>query len=181
MPASSLQVASPRQAVMQQQHAAQIFSARTRKKLASQRSCAYLAVAQFRTCLWQCVGRWASGQEAGQPPEEANWFPRTSDRQPEAKPAHPVLHGERCLKQRRNGLFWSRWPSNGQHRRGLSIFAGSADRVLPFQSKAASSGEKPSVVRVSIARLRSGPHPLTPGGLPPESQLGPCAVPSSFG
>src|SRR3981189_2752331 len=26
------------------------------------------AIAQFRTCLWPCVGRWASGQEAGQPP-----------------------------------------------------------------------------------------------------------------
>ena len=26
------------------------------------------ALALFRTCLWPCVGRWASGQEAGQPP-----------------------------------------------------------------------------------------------------------------
>src|SRR5215831_15933966 len=25
-------------------------------------------VAQFRTCLWPRAGRWASGQEAGQPP-----------------------------------------------------------------------------------------------------------------
>ena len=32
---------------------------------------------------------------------------RTLDRQPEAKPAHPVLHGGRGLKQRRSGLFWS--------------------------------------------------------------------------
>jgi hypothetical protein len=31
-----------------------------------------LFVAQFRTCLWPCVDRWASGQEAGQPPKEAN-------------------------------------------------------------------------------------------------------------
>src|ERR1700685_2624804 len=30
----------------------------------------YFAFAQFRTCLWPCVGRWASGQEAGQPPKE---------------------------------------------------------------------------------------------------------------
>src|SRR6266849_5694280 len=28
----------------------------------------YFMVAQIRTCLWPCVGRWASGQEAGQPP-----------------------------------------------------------------------------------------------------------------
>jgi hypothetical protein len=32
---------------------------------------------------------------------------RTLDWQPEAKPAHPVLHGGRGLKQRRSGLFWS--------------------------------------------------------------------------
>src|SRR5690349_24715208 len=30
-----------------------------------------------------------------------------NDRQPEAKPANPALHGGRSLKQRRNGLFWS--------------------------------------------------------------------------
>src|ERR1700730_91945 len=31
----------------------------------------------------------------------------TLDRQPEAKPAHLVLHEGRGLKQRRSGLFWS--------------------------------------------------------------------------
>ena len=30
----------------------------------------YSRVAQFRACLWPCVDRWASGQEAGQPPKE---------------------------------------------------------------------------------------------------------------
>jgi hypothetical protein len=30
-----------------------------------------------------------------------------NDRQPEAKPANPDLHGGRSLKQRRIGLFWS--------------------------------------------------------------------------
>jgi hypothetical protein len=59
----------------------------------------------IRTCLWSRVGRWASGQEAGQPPG-TNWS-RTPDRQPEAKPAHLVLHQGRDLKQRRSGLFWS--------------------------------------------------------------------------
>jgi hypothetical protein len=34
---------------------------------------------------------------------------------------HPALNGGRSLKQRRNGLFWSRWLSKGQHRRGLFI------------------------------------------------------------
>ncbi len=59
----------------------------------------------IRTCLWSRVGRWASGQEAGQPPG-TNWS-RTPDRQPEAKPVHLVLHQGRGLKQRRSGLFWS--------------------------------------------------------------------------
>jgi len=81
----------------------------------------YVRVAQFRTCLWPRAGRWASGQEAGQPPKEVDSLPCSCDRQPEAKPAHPALHGGRGLKQRRSGLFWSRWPSKGQHRRGLSI------------------------------------------------------------
>ena len=44
-------------------------------------------IAQFRTCLWPCVGRWASGQEAGQPPKEETLLPCSRDRQPEAKPA----------------------------------------------------------------------------------------------
>src|SRR5262249_29940979 len=34
--------------------------------------CASVTAAQFRTCLWPCVDRWASGQEAGQPPEEGS-------------------------------------------------------------------------------------------------------------
>jgi hypothetical protein len=38
----------------------------------------------------------------------------------------PNLHGGRSLKQRRSGLFWSRWSSKGQHRRGLSFIAGRA-------------------------------------------------------
>ena len=102
------------------------------------------ALALFRTCLWPCVGRWASGQEAGQPPG-ARWsrpsgrHDRSSeniDRQPEAKPAHPALNGGRGLKQRRSGLFWSRRPSKGRHRRGLFTLARRAERDPPLQSKA---------------------------------------------
>jgi hypothetical protein len=65
------------------------------------------------------------------------------NRQPEAKPAHPALNGGRGLKQRRSGLLWSRRPSKGRHRRGLSILAGRAERVFPLQAKAASSGVEP--------------------------------------
>jgi hypothetical protein len=61
---------------------------------------------------------------------------RTLDWQPEAKPAHPVLNGGRGLKQRRSGLFWSRRPSKGRHRRGLFTLARRAERDLPLQSKA---------------------------------------------
>lgn len=41
----------------------------------------------------------------------------------------PNLHGGRSLKQRRSGLFWSRWSSKGQHRRGLSFIAGRAGLI----------------------------------------------------
>src|SRR5690348_8178230 len=43
----------------------------TTKTLARGNQFAYVFHAQFRTCLWPCVDRWASGQEAGQPPKEA--------------------------------------------------------------------------------------------------------------
>src|SRR5918993_2836296 len=131
----------------------------------------YLPLAQFRTCLWSRAGWWASGQEAGQPPE-SNLALDTPNRQPEAKPAHPALKRGTRLKATTNGLFWSRWPSKGQHRRGLFLIAGRAVRGHPFQSKAASSGEEPiGVIRVSIARRRDDSHPLTPGGLPPELSI----------
>src|SRR3954454_18592506 len=45
--------------------------AATTKTLAPRNHIAYFFHAQFRTCLWPCVDRWASGQEAGQPPKEA--------------------------------------------------------------------------------------------------------------
>ena len=47
-----------------------------------------------------------AGQEAGQPPEDAEAILKKSDRQLEAKPAHPALRWGRGLKQRRSGLFW---------------------------------------------------------------------------
>src|SRR6266852_437061 len=39
-----------------------------RKTLARILEITYFESAKFRTCLWPCVNRWASGQEAGQPP-----------------------------------------------------------------------------------------------------------------
>jgi len=82
------------------------------------------------------------------------------DRQPEAKPAHLVLNGGRGLKQRRSGLFWSRRPSKGRHRRGLFTLARRADRDLPLQSKASFGWDSRLADRVSIARQRRAPHLL---------------------
>ena len=65
---------------------------------------AYFTLAQFRTCLWSRAGWWASGQEAGQPPE-SDLALDTPNRQPEAKPAYFALSGGRDLKQRRTGFF----------------------------------------------------------------------------
>ena len=127
------------------------------------------ASAQFRTCLWPRVGWWASGQEAGQPPgaNAEKFFGRLSseplNRQPEAKPAHPALNGGRGLKQRRNGLLWSRRPSKGRHRRGLSILPAVRSGFFPLQAKAASRVQARCFVRVSTARQSADPHPLTPG------------------
>src|SRR3984885_10850907 len=71
----------------------------------------YFGCAQFRTCLWPCVGRWASGQEAGQPPKEerTSLAPLPCNQRPAAggEPAMPALHGRRGLKQRRKGFFGS--------------------------------------------------------------------------
>src|ERR671920_2463477 len=91
----------------------------------------YLSLAQFRTCLWSRAGWWASGQEAGQPPESTLALD-TPNRQPEAKTGAPRSQRGTRLKATTNGLFWSRWPSKGQHRRGLFIIAGRAVRGLPF-------------------------------------------------
>ena len=86
------------------------------------------------------------------------------NRQPEAKPAHPALNGGRGLKQRRSGLLWSRRPSKGRHRRGLSILAGRAERVFPLQAKAASRVEEPVACRPCLHRTaRRRPSPADAG------------------
>jgi hypothetical protein len=66
-------------------------------------------------------------------------FLSTATGSPKRNRLTPFSHGGRGLKQRRSGLLRSRRPSKGRHRRGLSILASRAERVLPLQSKAASS------------------------------------------
>src|SRR6516225_9962322 len=65
-----------------------------RKLLAIRDEFAYFGSAQFRTCLWPCVDRWASGQEAGQPPKEVISLPCSCDRQPEANRCTPLSTGD---------------------------------------------------------------------------------------
>ena len=93
--------------------------------------------ALFRTCLWPCASRWASGQEAGQPPGTSDPIRssfRTLDWQPEAKPAHPVLKRGTRLKAttERAFLVSAGFPQAGPgYRRGLSFIAGRAEGVFP--------------------------------------------------
>src|SRR5262245_49850927 len=114
----------------------------------------YLTLAQFRTCLWPRAGWWASGQEAGQPPE-SDLALDTPNRQPEAKPAYPALNGGRGLKQRRTGFFGLVVPPKVNTEEACLSLPGVRSGASPFQSKAASSGEEPiAALRVSIARAR---------------------------
>src|ERR1700728_4691668 len=127
----------------------------------------YCGLAQFRTCLWPCVGRWASGQEAGQPPKEETLLPCTRDRQPEAKPAMPALNGRRGLKQRRKGFFgYCRRQCRG-HRKGLSIFASSAERDLPHPDQGSNhrGATRSAMVRDCVRRRRFTSAATPPVGL----------------
>ena len=55
----------------------------------------------------------------------------TPNRQPEAKPAHPVLNGGRGLKQRRTGFFGLVGPPKVGTEEACFIIAGRADGVSP--------------------------------------------------
>lgn len=96
---------------------------RPKKPCGGEASSVY-AAHPIRTCLWPRVSRWASGQEAGQPPGvggrmEGDGYPlksrlpvppkgivlRTATGSRRRNRRTPNLHGGRSLKQRRNGLF----------------------------------------------------------------------------
>lgn len=93
---------------------------------------------QFCTCLWSRAGRWAFGQEAGQPPDVSErrgivfrgalcteHRTSTSSRN---RPVNPVLRGGRDLKQRRSGSFRSQPVSIAGGLSRLVHLAGRAER-----------------------------------------------------
>ncbi len=85
----------------------------------------------------------------------------TPDWQPEAKPAHSALSGERDLKQRRHGLFWS--PSALQRsatEEACIIIAARADRYSRSKPRQHVGFDPDHAVRVSTARpASSSSHP----------------------
>src|SRR6202166_3594080 len=81
----------------------------------------YFGRAQFRTCLWPCVGRWASGQEAGQPPKEEtllSLLPRPAAGGETGIASSPLATR---LKATTEGLFWFATGAN----------AGDTERACP--------------------------------------------------
>src|SRR5580698_7436076 len=81
---------------------------------------------------------------------------RTLDWQPEAKPAHLVLHEGRGLKQRRSGLFWS-LPVLHRPARATEEACSSLPHVRtgdsPVQSKGSTAGSLSPLVGASPSRV----------------------------
>src|SRR5262245_45232836 len=103
----------------------------------------HVPVAVCRSVGIRTRGRVAARGKSG------SLFSSHRDRQPEAKPAQPDLIGRRGLKQRRSGLFWYCRRECRGHRRGLSIFAGRAERDLSLiRTKAA--------IECDARRVRAG-------------------------
>ena len=67
------------------------------------------------------------------------------------------------LKATTNGLFWSRRPSKGRHRRGLFLFARRAVGVLPSNPRQLPGALRPpGSTRLQSAWVRATHRPLTP-------------------
>src|SRR3984893_16303725 len=94
------------------------------KSLAPRGNFAYLVNAQFRTCLWPCVGRWASGQEAGQPPKESDLTflaHAIGSRRRTGAPRSPRGTRLKATTERAFLVLPAQMPD---HRRGLSFLPG---------------------------------------------------------
>src|SRR6202521_1904906 len=100
-------------------------------------------IALFRTCLWPCVGRWASGQEAGQPPKEepASLHPRPAAGGETGAPRSPRGTRLKATTERAFLVSAGPPPTGSGYRRGLFLIAARADRGFsPIQSKAVHPG-----------------------------------------
>ena len=137
-----------------------ILSAEAQKPLESGGRSAYLPLAQLShvpVVACRPVGLRTRGRgDAQVDPERATRSPGISrkGRQPESETGELRLRGGRDLKQRRSGLFWS---LPALHRPGSLkrhyILAGRADRVPPFQAKAALTNNASALsVRLSPAK-----------------------------
>ena len=88
-----------------------------------------------------------------------------NNRQPEAKPANPALHGGRSLKQRRTGFFGLVGPPKADTEEACFFLARRAVGVTPIQTKAASGCSAPAASDVSPQHADVATHrPQTPDG-----------------
>ena len=84
----------------------------------------YYPICPNRTCLWSCVGRRETGQEAGAMSKII--------RQPEANRRTPFSAEDRDLKQRRTGLFRLCWFSKDQLIEEASLSCRACGSGVPF-------------------------------------------------
>ena len=100
-------------------------------------------------------------------------YPRGKDPGDEPRPEQrPAAGGETGeprsprgtqLKATTNGLFWSRRPSKGRHRRGLFLFARRAVGVIPSNPRQLPGALRPpGSTRLQSAWVRATHRPLTP-------------------
>src|SRR5262249_8630020 len=145
--------------------------------LASRCTCAYFAAALFRTCLWPCVDRWASGQETGQPPRE----------RPGSLTMRSTAGGETGAPRAQRG---TRLKATTE--RASLVSAGLHHRRLPSRlvhpCRPCGTGNSPSKPRqlsgsralayrrVPIARQSELKTRITEGGSPPADPVGECPM-----
>ena len=105
-------------------------SRRRRKKTACNRArLARFNACPIRTCLWSCVGRRGSGQEASQPPLKR---PAAGD-----EPAYPAQRGTRLEATTDRAFLVSVGLSKGRlNPKRLVYLAGRAEGTPPFQTMA---------------------------------------------
>jgi hypothetical protein len=138
-------------------HAALFFSLRQgdrgKIKLAKPPRMHIFRLAQFRTCLWSCVGWRRSGQEAGHPSE------KTGSR---SEPANPAKRGTR-LKATTDRAFSSLSAlQRPAYRRGLSFLPGVRRGAHPIPSEGHHTLDSSAASAVLLAEVdvSTAQHPI---------------------